>query len=216
MALFWRIKCFLWKEQWRVCGLYYGKIEFFVVDFVLSVVYWIMNPYRICRHRGEMYGETPLTTLHKIAEKCALSAQDVWVELGAGRGRGCFWVAYFVGCRVQGVETIALFLRIAKWLARRVHCPHLSFRENADFSQATVVYCYGTTWSEETLHAFAEEMRALPSGARLISISAPFPEDWFSAPIEIPVVFPWGETTAYIQRRVPLIHSDALKNGRRL
>lgn len=186
----------------KVFRLYYRSARFMFLDGFLCLIYFFCNPYRICRKRGEVYGETPLTTLHRIVEKCNVQASDCWLDLGSGRGRGSFWVAQFVGCPVQGVEKIPFFLQIAKSLARLFRFRNLSFSAQLDFSSATVVYCYGTSWPEEQIDFFLQRMEALPKGARLISISFPFSETIFSPPIEFPVSFPWGDTTAYLQKKL--------------
>lgn len=173
---------------------YYRHLSFALRDLLLCLP--LFNPYRLCRKRGDVYGETPFETLHKIADLCDLTEEDVWLDLGCGRGRGCFWMAHFVGCRVIGVERVGLLL----FLARLLKPSKLSFKIGSlldlDYSEVTLVYLYGTTWPDALLEKIAAKV---PIGARVVSISAPLVD----LPIlkSFPVSFPWGETTAYLQRK---------------
>ena len=194
-----RVKKTLLAEQLSVIRRYYPKSpRFALVDLSLGFFSLFFNPYRICRKSGSIYGETPLSTLHRIADQCRLSSDDIWLEIGSGRGKGCFWIALFTGCRAVGVEKIFLFARLAQFLAALfrldVHF-YAQEMEEADFSKATCVYLYGTTLSDAEIERLAEKMKALPSGAKVVSISAPLP-GWGCR--SFPVSFPWGETEAFL------------------
>src|SRR5262245_46123073 len=101
---------------------YYGDPLFRKVDTRLLLSYWLDNPYRVCsrffRSRGEedpyTFGETPLTTLEEIAHRCQISNRDTVLELGCGRGRTCFWLARFVGCRAIGIDIVPTFIERAQ------------------------------------------------------------------------------------------------------
>ncbi len=38
-----------------------------------------------------------------IARECGIQKEDVVFELGCGRGRTCFWLNTFIGCKVVGI-----------------------------------------------------------------------------------------------------------------
>jgi hypothetical protein len=196
---FFRVKRSILSEQFHVVWRYYPKsFQFALSDLLLGLASFFFNPYRICRKRGLVYGETPLSTLHKIADACHLTSTDVWLDLGSGRGKGCLWISAFAGCRAIGVERIALFAFVSRWLAK-ISRLDATFESDdifqTDFSRATCVYLFGTCLSEREIARLAKKMEALPLGARVVSISSPLPGWGFTS---FPVAFPWGETQAYL------------------
>jgi hypothetical protein len=204
------VKKRLWVDQWQTIRLFYPSSRFALIDLSFGLLALFSNPYRTCRKflqkRGSAdiyaYGETPLTTLKQMAEKAQLTSKDRWVELGAGRGKGCFWIAHFVGCQTVGVEWVPSFVRKARWLKAFFRMKGLSFElkamEEADFSSATVVYLYGTCLSEEVISLLAKKMEALPKGARVISISYPIESPSLVVKQTFEVSYPWGDTIAYL------------------
>ena len=204
MKLFFRTKCFLWKEQGRVVLRYYSSLKFAFLDLALGACTLFFNPYRICRKflekRGETdvhaYGETPLSAFQTLAASAELTAQDHYVELGSGRGKTCLWAAHFVGCTVEGFEWVPLFVRLSETLARLFHLPaqfHCQSMQDVDLRKATVVYLYTFDPPRSLL--------TMQPGARLITISEPFHSDAFQLIQTVPIAFPWGDTEAYVQQR---------------
>ena len=97
------------------------------IDLALLMSYLFQNPYKIsknfliARHETEIYayGETPLTSLEKIARSAKLTDRDVVLELGCGRGRTCFWLRSFIGCKVIGVDFIGTFIDKANQVKKK-------------------------------------------------------------------------------------------------
>jgi hypothetical protein len=201
---FFKVKGKNLRFQWETIRLYYGKSALFALaDIALGFVWLFFNPYRIARKNGFIYGETPPSSLHRIASFCALSSKDCWLELGSGRGKGCFWVAQFIGCRAIGIEKVFLFYASAKLLGSIFFPRRLAFihrdMADADFSKATFVYLYSTCMEEEELQLLAEKMKKLPHGAKVVSVSAPLPEvPHLKRAGSFPLSFPWGETEGYL------------------
>ncbi|MBS0625375.1 MAG: class I SAM-dependent methyltransferase [Verrucomicrobia bacterium] len=206
LPLILKIKAYLFREQIRVVRRYY-RGRFVWVDLALLLAYLFSNPYRMCRKflqkRGARniyaYGETPLTTLEKIAKAFDIRSDDRWLELGSGRGRACFWMAHHWGCQARGVEWIPAFASRAKWIGKFFGKADFlaGSMEEADFSWPTVVFLYGTGLSDQELDRLLEPMRGLPKGTKVITISEPLEE--YRQIRSIPVSFPWGETDAYLQ-----------------
>ncbi len=180
------------------------------VRLLFSLASLFSNPYRACRKflqkRGEKeiygYGETPFAALETIAEKCRLSPVDHWLDLGAGRGAGCFWMALSTGCRATGVEWVPSFVRLARLIAFLSGSDRVSFEckemVEADFSQATAVYLYGTCLPDEKVARLAEKMKQLPPGARVVSVSEPLNAPHLPLVESFPLTYPWGETEGYL------------------
>ncbi|MDF2550530.1 MAG: hypothetical protein K0S07_1597 [Chlamydiales bacterium] len=203
---------------WQERRAYHTHSQFRKVDQRLFASYLWQNPYRTChrffQHKGqglrEHYGETPLSTLATIAREANLSKEDVVFELGSGRGRACFWLALFIGCEVHGIELVPRFIEKAERIKGHLRIDNLHFhRQNyleGDYRQASFVYCYGTCLEDEAIWRLSQKLEGLPSGAQLLTISYPLQEIEPNAPFQLqktfPVSFPWGETMAYLQKRI--------------
>ncbi len=178
-----------------------------MISILLAISSFFLNPYRCCRRyfekRGKphlgIYGETPIPTLEQIVRLLQLSPQDTYVELGSGRGRGCFWVKRHIGCKVIGIEKNPYFIRIAKGIQKLTKIP-VEFIQNDLFQQELLegcaIYLYGTTLLDKEVEKI---VRRLPSKCRIVTISYPLKGIPLKESIE--VNFPWGKTEAYLHGR---------------
>ena len=122
-----RVKRIVFRDFLKAAGRYFPKSgRFALAGLLWALVSCVRNPYRLCR---SVYGETPYLTLQRIAEFSGLEAKDLFFELGAGRGKGCFWVSSFIGCRVVGIERVAFFSKVAKRIAGLLRFSQISFLE---------------------------------------------------------------------------------------
>jgi hypothetical protein len=195
-----RVKLFQLQEQAHVVFRYYRNIRFALVDLAFCLSGFFCNPYRICRKftGAHSYGETPIRTFAAIADAADITKQDHFLDLGAGRGKLCFWAAFWLGCTCTGVEQVPFFVRQARGLAALFRAPvrfHLGSMETADISKATVVYLYVMEWDEALLEQMAPN-------ARLISVGAPVESSSFAVVRKVPARYPWGITDVYVQRRI--------------
>lgn len=181
---------------------YYKSPKFALIDLAFGCIALFSNPYRTCRkflqrkqaQNIHAYGETPLATYQRIVEQCGITSQDTWMEMGAGRGKGCFWLAHFIQCKVIGIEWVPQFATIANVLKALFKMDKVSFHqidmEKADLSKASVIYLYGT-WPK----------LQISQGTKVITISEPL--EGFTVLKTFWVRYPWGRTAAYLQT-VPL------------
>lgn len=189
----------IWLDRIQTIRLYYSKPRFALVDILFGVIALFVNPYRTCRKylekRGadnvHAYGETPFTTYQRLAEQCGIGPQDIWLEMGAGRGKGCFWLAQFVGCKVIGIEWIPQFVRVANFLKSLFRIQTVQFEcndmEKVDLKGATVIYLYGN-WPQFKI----------PAGVKIITISEPL--EGYQVLKSFWVRYPWGRTTAFLHK----------------
>jgi hypothetical protein len=210
----------LWRnffEYVRVVLKYYPKFAFAKADFSMILMYFFNNPFSISKRflmkRGEKeiytYGETPLTTLDHIAKVCALKASDCVFELGAGRGRGCFWLRYFVGCEVVGIEYVPDFVERAELIRKKLDIQGVEFREadilQADLKGASVIYLYGTCYDQPFIEKLIQRLSQLPSGTKIITVSYPLsdytPKPLFEVMKRFPAKYTWGTADVYFQIR---------------
>lgn len=186
----------IWKDRLYAFKHYYqGK--FALIDLCFGLIALFINPYRVCRkflkkkgvENVYAYGETPFSTYQKIVEECGIDKNDVWVELGAGRGKGCFWLKYFVGCRVVGVEWVPLFVWIANGMKSLFRMKGIRFEKRdlveIDLKEASFVYLYG-------VH------REVPAGIKVLSVSEPLPG--YKVIKSFWVRYPWGRTRVFLQK----------------
>lgn len=195
---------------------YYGRPRFFFVDMLLKLFYLFDTPYRVCkRHleaRGEKevytYGETPLVAMDVIARKCRLLSSDVVYECGAGRGRGAFWLACFVGCTVVALEEVAAFIERGNRVKRYSALHNIRFEEGdflkADFRRATVLYIYGraSLFTPPLLKALSTAKR----GTKIITVSFPLADLGEHLPFEhistFQATYPWGKADVFLQKKI--------------
>ncbi|MEX1013245.1 MAG: class I SAM-dependent methyltransferase [Waddliaceae bacterium] len=201
--LFIRFKTDLWNliEGIRVLFLFWKDLTFFRIDIMLLMKYIRKSPYRISKeHLHEYtYGETPLTTMAKIATECMVTANDRFFDLGCGRGRACFWMHHFIKCKVVGIDYIPKFIAYANQVKEKYHLEGIDFIEesieNSDLSQATIVYFFNLFASASLENTLIEK---LPKNAKVITVSSPL-SDLFEIEKSFTLQFPWGNAVGYLQ-----------------
>lgn len=216
-SLLWINTVVLWRnliEFFKVALRYYGNFSFLKADISLRLMYLFHNPFSISKRflmaKGEKeiyaYGETPLTSLEIIAKESRISSQDVVFELGAGRGRSCFWLNHFIGCRVVGIEYVPEFVERANRIKKKMGLKEIEFRLgnilDADLTGATVCYLYGTCLDDATIERLAQKFSKLPAGTKIITVSYPLNEYSKKPCFEIlnrfSVPFTWGEGDVFV------------------
>ncbi len=181
--------------------------EFLKIDLALYFSYFFKSPFAISkeflqkRNAEEIYsyGQTPLSTLDKIARECRLTSADVVYDLGCGNGRGAFWLATMVGCTVHGIEIIPQFVEKALKIKRRTNCKNAFFSlqdmVSANLSEATFIYFY--LFDEEVTAKMIEKFSELEMGTKIVTISEPLPAP-FKLLSQFEGRFPWGKTELYL------------------
>lgn len=187
----------IWQDRIHAFR-YYKAFKFALIDIAFGLLALFINPYRLCRkflqkqNADEIYayGETPIATYEKLVQECKVSSHDTWIELGAGRGKGCFWMAYFTKCRVIGVEWIPQFVFFARLFRTIFKLDKLEFLkqdiETFVIPDGAIVYLYGI-WPK----------LEFPQNAKIITISEPL--EGYRAIHSFWVRFPWGRTRAFLQ-----------------
>lgn len=209
------VKSFI--EYLKVVYRYYGNSLFRKEDLALLRRYLFKSPYRISKNflseQGAddvyAYGETPLTSMALLAQECRIASTDTVFELGCGRGRTCFWLNAFKGCRVVGIEFIPELVDNAEAVRRTFDVSGVEFRLEdmlkSDLSSATVVYFYGTSYDDAFIKALVEKLEKLPKGTRVVTVSYALEEydtDKFVTKRCFPIPFTWGVGDVYLQEKV--------------
>lgn len=209
-----------WKTSWwnfkqflRVASRFYPVRGYGWQDLYLLRHYVLESPFSISKryalqqgNAGDYtYGETPLTTLEKISKECGLHSRDVVYELGCGRGRSCFWLYHFIGCKVFGVEIIPSFIKLAQSVKKRFNIENVKFlcRDmlEVDLKNATVIYYYGTCAEDEFIRQLSQIFKKLSPKTKIITVSFPLTDysDGFKVIKRFKGRFSWGETDVFLQ-----------------
>ena len=193
---------------------YFSNRRFALAWCWLKSSYFLDNPYRCSRRYAAgqacsdefLYGETPLTVLEQITTAADVTSEDHIFELGSGSGYTSLWLRCIIGCRVSAIEQVPVFCwRLGRTQERfdlgiDVRCENFL---NTDFSNATVIYLYGSALSEETIIKLALKLSTLTVGTKVISVSyalAEFIDDQsFKVIDQLTVCFDWGEAEVFVQ-----------------
>jgi SAM-dependent methyltransferase len=201
---------FSWREERRLKRRFYSYPLFRCCDKALKRAYRWHNPYSICKRfliqkkakEIHAYGETPLTTWHRIVKECAIHSHDHVVDLGCGRGRGVFFLATVVGCHTHGIDWAPSFIQRAvsikqKFALSRAHftCEDMC---QADLSHFSFVYLYGTCLDDLSLQRLLHLFRTLNPGTRILSVS--YPLEPFTLLTQFPAAYPWGTTDLFLHQ----------------
>lgn len=198
----------------KVAIKYYSNFSFLKADLFLRLTYLFNSPFSLSKRflvaKGESniyaYGETPLTTLEMIAKECNFTKSDCIFELGCGRGRTCFWLNSFIGCKVIGIEMVPDFVERAERIVHKLKLTDIEFKlgdmSEVDLRGATVCYLYGTCLEEDTINVMIKKFAKLPIGTKIITVSYPLTdytdEPYFEVMKCFTGKFTWGETEIYM------------------
>ncbi len=150
-------------------------VFFFFTLVFLVILLWILVP--------ALYGLPPVPTkparIRKALKLVNLQPDEVLYDLGAGDGRVLLiaareFRAKAVGIEVGPIQCALIWLRvIASGLGNQVQVRWANFYK-ADLREADVVFIYAT--SKEIVKLAPHLEKQLKQGARVVSISADFPE----------------------------------------
>ena len=145
-------------------------------------------------------------SIERLRELSSLTANDQLLELGCGRGRGCFFLHALTGCQVTGVDHVPKFIDIGLKMVKRYQMQGVHFlcqeMTQVDLSHATVIYLYGTCLEEGTIHPLIDSFKELPPSVKIITVSYPLSDytDAFVTKAEITAQFPWGEGEVFLNQ----------------
>lgn len=153
-----------------------------------------------------IYGETPPLTMKKLLEQIRAAPEDVFYDLGCGRGLTVLTAARVYNMTAVGADLIPTFIERARKINKMLKTSEADFILSSfldvDLSRATIVYTASTTFSEETMQALAEKLKALKAGARVITLSALLQAPHLTLSGSGVFDFTWGKTHAYFHTRV--------------
>jgi len=213
IAMHLRVHLHRLKEFVHALFYYYPRDLFFFIDFTLFMLYFFQSPYKVGKRffktEEHTYGETPLSTLDRIAKESRLLSRDIVFELGSGSGRSCFWLASLVGCEVHGIECVPLFVERAEKIKGFFRLKKLFFHKEdflkMDFKHATFIYLYGICMKDGEIRELVKQLAHLSEGARVATVSFPLTDydenGLFKVDKQFPASFPWGKAEIFIHTK---------------
>ena len=196
-------------------GITLFKPKFFWAHLHLIFVHLMRSPYEVgefryallTRRRGIsrdelIYGDTPLFTSIYLLWLAGIERGGQFYDLGAGRG-GVLMAAKYVGMQSTGYDLNPAHIVLSEGVLRPLDI-FLKYGDarNVDASGGNIVYVAWTTWSKHTRHGIERNLHALPSGAKVITLTWGLESDEF---VEIRrgfSLFSWGLANYYIFERV--------------
>jgi len=118
-------------------------------DEVLSGILHLREPSEASVHRADemvFYQPTPVRYILRLIVASALSAVDVFVDLGSGLGHVPLLASMLTGAKSLGIEVEAAYIASAQECAQRLQLSRVRFLHEdaraADLSAGTVFYLY--------------------------------------------------------------------------
>ncbi|MFA6915936.1 MAG: class I SAM-dependent methyltransferase [Parachlamydiales bacterium] len=204
------------KEFIKVAYRYYSNNVFRKADLAIVKAYFFKSAFRI--HKQFMkdqnatdiyqYGETYLTAFEMLLNTAGVTPQDVYVELGCGRGRTCFWAYAFKKCRTIGLDIVPPFIEIANRIVQKQNLKNIEF-VCQDFlvekwPEGTVYYIDATLSENHEIAQLIRLFDQLPENTKVIAINMTLTGDYPSERSQwkklasFDTDFPWGISEANI------------------
>lgn len=208
---FWNL--WLWLAEIRA---FYGNPALRRADWLWMRSYGLQSPFDLSRRAlqaGQLpedlsiYGETPWTTLRRIARAAGLQPGSQVIDLGCGTGRTLLFFYYALGCPARGYELVPAFVSRFEALQARLGLGEAVqiFAQNwfeADLRDGDFLLLVGTCYSDEHLQQASRCLSQLRRGAVVASVSYALDSPDFELWQHFEAAFSWGRATVFLQRRI--------------
>jgi SAM-dependent methyltransferase len=189
LPLLWKVEAQLWRHY---------LLRFLPLDI------WLQGRKLDRPFSDFRFGETPWFTGRRLLEWARVGPDDVFFDLGCGRGKMVFLAALDRGCRSVGVEILPGYVRIGQQIAAATHLDRASFFcqdfSEVDLREATVVFVAGSIFSDSTKRLLEVLVDQLKSGAQWLSVSWPTSHPRLELKASEDFFFSWGRETVYRYR----------------
>ncbi|MBI2251724.1 MAG: hypothetical protein HYU63_03055 [Armatimonadetes bacterium] len=202
-------------------GLFFEEVSFlgfkkwyWKLKKEIFINYFLDTPYQIIKREAPkleipeqelIYGETPLITMKKILKLINCNSNDIFYDLGGGRGLTVFFVSKFLNIESFGIEIVPAFVKKVNQIKEKLKFYKAAFIQanflNVDISKATILYIASTTFTEETLKKLTHKTKELKKDAKIITLSTPLKGEHLTLLYSKKFYFSWGETQAFFHIR---------------
>lgn len=202
-------------QQISILPLYF-RYPLLKVDLLYLLQYWNKNPYRICKKyfqkneaKEVLYGDTWPLSAYQFTQALQMNPNDVVYDVGCGIGRVCFWFQKISGCKVIGIEKVSFFVERAQKIQACLKAKRVEFLQkdllDIDYQNATIIYFYSSSFSDDVIMKLIEKWKVLKKGARVLTTSFSL-LDYNAIDYKVinsyKVSFPWGVCEVYLQERI--------------
>lgn len=177
--------------------------------------YGLQNPFRLSAQATRqledahadltVYGETPWTTLARMAAAVGLQPGEHFVELGAGMGRNLLWMSHYARAQATGFELIPAFVERFQSLAcRGTAVMHQQNWFDVDLTalQGDVFLLVGTCYDDRHRKTANACLQQVPAGTRIITVSYALSAQHFLLTSSFEAAFSWGKGTVFVHTRL--------------
>ncbi len=187
-----------------------GNPKWWIFDLTTFLMYLPASPYKIVRelHPEDcnfVYGEVPVMTMCRILRDVEACREDVFFDLGSGRGHGVFGAYFSKIHRCIGIELTGELVKRASRTAALMRAEGVEFRcgdfTSADLSEGTIFFLAGTTMEGEVIKKVASSILSIPHPVKVVSLSQRLPGDEFKTVFSRKYRFSWGEATVFFQTK---------------
>jgi len=197
-----------WIESAKVPGLRAVEIEFiknYIVKY--SPIYIYRDTRDIVYAKGSFsYGEVSYPVAAEIVREINITENDVFYDLGCGRGKMMFYTRLSTGATCIGVDLLPTHINIAEKITNKLVISRLHFFlediVNVDLRTGSVVFIHGTTFPDEVHDAVSENIGKMKPGSRFISVSRPYSNPRLELIKKENYFVSWGECTVLFYRVV--------------
>lgn len=210
------VKAYIWNALAAI-PYYISSPRLLFIDISLFFFYFGFSAYKIHRrymealggHSPDAYGDTPLKTLQFISKTARITSSDHCLDLGCGIGRIGFAWNLLYKCKYTGVDINPIFIKRAKILSHffRMQASFLcKDMRNLDMTDYSVVYLYGSLYTDEFIEQVYKKLLYLKKGAKVITVSYSL-EAWdhnshFMLTDMFTAKFPWGIAQVFISEKI--------------
>ncbi len=184
--------------------------DWWIIDLATCFLYMTESPYKTLKklrpnENNFIYGETSIMTICKILKDIDASSEDIFIDLGSGRGLTVFG-AYLANLRkAVGIEIIEKFANKSNKIASYLNDKKIKFiccdLLCADLNEGTIIFIAATTMEMHFLRKIAELIKNIPHSVKIVSVSKPLPEKSFKRIFSKKYRFSWGMSTVFFQTK---------------
>ena len=182
--------------------------DWWIIEFSMLFLYMFNSPYKIMKkkHADEddfVYGEISIKTICEILRDIEACREDIFIDLGSGRGYAVFG-AYLSGINnSKGIEFVKEFTDRALKIKSALKTDKIEFLNEdftkSDLSSATVIFIAGTTMEKSTIKKVACRISEIDHPVKVISLSRELKGNKFKTIFSKDYRFSWGKSLVYYQ-----------------
>ncbi|MFC1771076.1 methyltransferase domain-containing protein [Candidatus Margulisiibacteriota bacterium] len=189
-------------EAYLLLGLYYFfNYSVARINFEKGHIYDIVNKDEL------IYGEVPSYALRKILANIPINKNNVFIDLGCGKGKTVFFVNQAYGLRSIGVDVVPTYIRAAQVIRDKMQLENITFLKdnilNTDLSKGNIFLLSWTCFTQKTRDLITHKLeKEIPKDAYVITTTHAIQSACFKELKSIYAPFSWGKGYAYISKKM--------------